>query len=69
MTKDELVRYHWPNNKPAVTTEAEMRNFGFELKCTSPNGPLGYREAEFVNAFGVHVTHAIRNSKITARKS
>ena len=53
-----LIGY-WPNNKPTLTSEELMAKRGMALDCVGPDGPLGYREAWFVDIFHRHEMHLL----------
>ena len=64
VVSSDLVRQHWPNNTPCLVTLEEMENGGWALECLAPETALIFREAWFVNIFGIHVMHLLRDTEI-----
>lgn len=64
MTEDQ-ARRSWPNNRPSFVTLKNMKRKGWKLECVGPKVALGYREAWFINAAGIHEMHLISNDENT----
>ena len=58
------ARDKWPNNKPQLTTLAQQAARGMVLEAVGPANAFGVVGVSFVNVFGIHETHMLREEEM-----
>jgi hypothetical protein len=61
------ARQRWPNNKPTLTTLAEQARRGMAVSAVGPANAFGHVPADFVNIFGIHEAHVLREEELHER--